>query len=239
MLTREKKIKRKLQEIILAQRLTDQRSEKITQENPERDSGTIRQKTKESILETYLNYVYYGNHSYGIQSAAQNYFHTTAKTLTPLQSAILASLPQSPSTHNPLTKPDAIIGYREIYPKNKTIKIYPHISSPYQKTITNNIAKEPLTIQSPKKCLQDIQKRLSRNAPYTTGRKDRVLCRMYTNGYINVNELQKALVETSHTSIYESTNKIISPHFVFWVQKFLQTSTVFSNYHIDKDILSQ
>ncbi len=58
--------------------------------------------TKDEILELYLNQVYFGSGSYGIQAAASTYFGTKADKLTILQSAIIAGLPASPSYYSPL-----------------------------------------------------------------------------------------------------------------------------------------
>jgi penicillin-binding protein 1C len=59
-----------------------------------------RRYTKEEILELYLNEIFYGNMSYGIQAAAETYFSTTAGKLTLGQSAFLAGLPQAPSVYD-------------------------------------------------------------------------------------------------------------------------------------------
>ncbi|HET9544422.1 MAG TPA: biosynthetic peptidoglycan transglycosylase, partial [Gaiellaceae bacterium] len=48
--------------------------------------------TKERILETYLNQVYFGNHAYGIEAAAQTYFSKPAEELGLAQAALLAGL---------------------------------------------------------------------------------------------------------------------------------------------------
>lgn len=55
--------------------------------------------TKEQILEAYLNTVYFGFDSYGIEAAANNYFSTHAKDLTDMQCVALAALPQSPDVY--------------------------------------------------------------------------------------------------------------------------------------------
>ncbi len=60
------------------------------------------QYSKDEILEQYLNRIYYGNLSYGAQSAAQNYFGKNLHDLDLAESALLAGLPQSPSVYNPL-----------------------------------------------------------------------------------------------------------------------------------------
>ncbi len=76
---------RKAREIILAAEIT-------------------RRYTKDEILELYLNEVYYGNHAYGIEAAAETYFNTTADKLNFAQASFLAGLPQS-ALHDIHTNP--------------------------------------------------------------------------------------------------------------------------------------
>src|SRR5918995_977693 len=59
-------------------------------------------RSKQWILENYLNTVYYGNHAYGVQAAAQTYFSKPAWKLTLGQAALLAGLTQAPSVYEPL-----------------------------------------------------------------------------------------------------------------------------------------
>jgi membrane peptidoglycan carboxypeptidase len=54
------------------------------------------------ILELYLNDVFYGNTAYGAEAAAQIYFHRDASQLDLAQAAMLAGLPQDPTTLEPL-----------------------------------------------------------------------------------------------------------------------------------------
>lgn len=60
-----------------------------------------QQKSKDEILELYLNTIYYGNLAYGIEAAAQTYFGKTSKELTLSEAALLAGLPQSPANYDP------------------------------------------------------------------------------------------------------------------------------------------
>jgi penicillin-binding protein 1A len=69
--------------------------------------------TKERILTAYLNDVYYGNHAYGIEAAAETYFSVPARRLTLEQSALLAGLPQAPSYYDPLHNPSAALARRD------------------------------------------------------------------------------------------------------------------------------
>lgn len=75
-------ISRKLREIVLAYQV-DQRY------------------SKDQILERYLNQVYYGNQSYGVEAAAQGYFGKAAKDLSLAEASLLAGLVQSPSVYDP------------------------------------------------------------------------------------------------------------------------------------------
>ncbi|QDF29955.1 penicillin-binding protein [Halarcobacter anaerophilus] len=81
-LTREKKLIRKIKEALLAVRLE-----------------TIL--TKEQILERYLNQVYFGHSYYGIRTAAQGYFRKDLFELNLKEIAILVGLPKAPSFYDP------------------------------------------------------------------------------------------------------------------------------------------
>jgi 1A family penicillin-binding protein len=72
---------RKIKEIVLAFEIT-------------------RRYPRDTILEIYLNEIYYGNLAYGIQAAAETYFSVDAAELTLGQASFLAGLPQSPSTYD-------------------------------------------------------------------------------------------------------------------------------------------
>ena len=62
--------------------------------------------TKEQILTIYLNRVYLGSGTYGIDAAAQKYFNTTANNLNVYQAALIAGLLKAPSRYSPLSHPE-------------------------------------------------------------------------------------------------------------------------------------
>ena len=68
--------------------------------------------SKDEILTRYLNLVEFGNGAYGVQTAAQTYFHVDAKDLTVPQAALLAGMVQSTSAYNPFTHPDTALQRR-------------------------------------------------------------------------------------------------------------------------------
>ncbi len=57
--------------------------------------------TKDEILTGYLNNAPYGSIDYGVQVAASDYFHKSAKNLTLSEAAMLAAIPKAPSLYSP------------------------------------------------------------------------------------------------------------------------------------------
>ena len=91
LLTREKKLSRKVKEAIYALKLE-------------------QHLTKEEILERYLNEIYYGHGYYGIKTAADGYFQKRLEDLTLKEIAILVGLPKAPSTYAPTKNYDMSMG---------------------------------------------------------------------------------------------------------------------------------
>lgn len=60
-----------------------------------------RMYNKDQILTLYLNESPYGGRRNGVESAAQTYFHKSAKDLTLAESALIASIPNNPTVYNP------------------------------------------------------------------------------------------------------------------------------------------
>jgi membrane peptidoglycan carboxypeptidase len=68
-------------------------------------SEIARKYDKNFILELYLNEVFFGNQSYGVEAAAEFYFDKTAADLDLGESALLAGLLNSPAANDPVTNP--------------------------------------------------------------------------------------------------------------------------------------
>ena len=86
-LSPERKITRKIKEIILARRLEKELS-------------------KDDILELYLNKIYFGHGAYGVQMAAKTYFGKNIWEINQAEGALLAGLPKSPSVYSPYSDID-------------------------------------------------------------------------------------------------------------------------------------
>ncbi|HLX19470.1 MAG TPA: transglycosylase domain-containing protein [Gaiellaceae bacterium] len=71
-----------------------------------------RKWTKAHVLDAYLNTVFYGQQAYGVQAASQTYFSKPASSLTLPQAALLAGLPQAPTSFDPLQDPQAAMTRR-------------------------------------------------------------------------------------------------------------------------------
>jgi len=93
LLGHEKSLKRKLHEAVMAMQLEDRYS-------------------KHTILERYLNTIYFGNGAYGVQAAARTYFAKDAKDLSLAESATLAGVIRSPNEYDPFAHPAAAVARR-------------------------------------------------------------------------------------------------------------------------------
>ena len=91
LLTREKKISRKIKELILSYKIEAELS-------------------KVEILERYFNEIYLGHNYYGVKTAADGYFHKELKDLTLKEMALIVGLPKAPSYYAPTKNYDISLG---------------------------------------------------------------------------------------------------------------------------------
>lgn len=87
-LSQERTFERKIKEIVLALLME-------------------RYLSKDEILELYLNKIFLGNHSYGVEAASRNYFRKSTHEISIGEAAMLAGLPKSPSRYAPNRHPKA------------------------------------------------------------------------------------------------------------------------------------
>ena len=81
-LTPSRTIQRKIKELVISVKLENQLS-------------------KDQILESYLNTIYFGRGSYGVMTAAQQYFNRNVDQLTNAQAAVIASILRAPGFYDP------------------------------------------------------------------------------------------------------------------------------------------
>src|SRR5207249_4442385 len=94
-LTPDKSVERKLKEAVLALELE-------------------RRYSKDRILEMYLNQVYFGAGSYGVEAATRTYFGKGVSELTVRESALIGGLPRAPSNYSPFERSEAAKRRREV-----------------------------------------------------------------------------------------------------------------------------
>jgi penicillin-binding protein 1A len=85
-LTLDKTVRRKLQEVFVTLRME-------------------REFSKQQILNTYLNVIFFGQRAYGVAAASEVYFGKPLSDLSLAEAATLGGLPQAPSRFNPVTNP--------------------------------------------------------------------------------------------------------------------------------------
>jgi penicillin-binding protein 1A len=86
LLTSEKSYARKIKEAVLAYRIDNYL-------------------TKEEILTLYLNHIFLGRGSYGVEAAAREFFSKRVEDLTLAEAALLAGIPKAPSRYSPYLNP--------------------------------------------------------------------------------------------------------------------------------------
>ena len=94
LLSGDRRVERKIKEIILASRIEDTLS-------------------KDKILELYMNEIFLGQNSYGVTAAAQTYFNKSLVELAPHEAATLASMPKAPSEFHPVRRKERLLARRD------------------------------------------------------------------------------------------------------------------------------
>jgi membrane peptidoglycan carboxypeptidase len=123
-LTQDRTITRKVKEVFIALKMSQTTS-------------------KDTILESYLNTIYFGRGAYGIEAAATTYFggKVHAKDLTAAQAAVLASSIRSPAAYDPSRHPekakqrwdyvlDGMVKQKWLSPADRAAATYPGVNKP-------------------------------------------------------------------------------------------------------------
>ena len=235
LLTSDKKIARKLKEIVLATRIDDYLEEQVKKENPDMSSADTEKATKGKILEMYMNYIFSGNNAYGVEAASMTYFGKKAKEVTVLESSLLASMPQSPSSLNPYRNVNRLMGKLVVVAdETPELELGTWVMDAAKlkfieeiKASEKSIAKSSDGVSNWAAARGDFSFDVdgkTYNVTYEPGRKDYVLSRMYEDSYIDEAQIKSALVDGVQYVFKTARVDIKAPHFVFWVQEFLKSS---------------
>lgn len=241
------KVVRKHKERLLVGKLADVIKSDVKKKFPNESSDVIERKKKERVMELYINFIYLGNQTYGIQAAAQSYFGKPAKDLTIVESAILASMPQSPSFYNPYKNPKRVIGWLDVKAVDGTVINSWDVYNSVVNYIGNLMFDTNSSISKWNNSFQEyvteiIPKNITINnaiysVDYTVGRKDAVLNRMHEDGYITEEELKKAFIEWLLLQLSSGKIEIKTPHFVFWIRDLITKDERFKDLEITEDML--
>ena len=132
-LTREKKIIRKLREILLAYKME-------------------RNLSKERIFELYMNKIYLGHRAYGVAAAAQVYYGKRLSELTLAEIAMIAGLPKAPSRYNPIANEKRALQRRDYVlrrmSENNFISKESYVTA-YLKPVTARLNKASIELKAP------------------------------------------------------------------------------------------
>lgn len=119
LLTSEKSYKRKIKEALLSFRIESALS-------------------KDQILNLYLNHIFLGQNSYGVEAAALAYYGKSAKELSIAEAAVLAGLPKAPSRDNPVANPK-LAKQRQRYVLGRMLETNRISQSEYQEALEEEL----------------------------------------------------------------------------------------------------
>jgi penicillin-binding protein 1A len=84
-----------------------------------------KEKSKQDILERYLNTIFFGNNAYGLQAAAEVYFGKSVEQLDVVEGAFLAGMIRSPSGYDPFRRPERSRGrFRQVMERLADVGMY-------------------------------------------------------------------------------------------------------------------
>ncbi len=139
-----------------------------------------RQYSKDQILEFYLNTVYFGRNSYGIQAGARAFFGVDVSKLTVAQGAVLAAGLRSPAYYDPSANPgaakarwkyvlDGMVSTGHLTQAQADAQVYPKVLKPSDDSQLGVSGPKQLIVQ---RVLAELQaKGISQDEVYTRGLK--------------------------------------------------------------------
>ncbi|MFA7298574.1 MAG: transglycosylase domain-containing protein [Candidatus Absconditabacterales bacterium] len=233
LLTKDRKITRKIKEILMTSKLSGVLEKMIRKEIKNLSAAELRKEMKDRTLELYLNYISFGNNAFGIEAASKAYFDKSAKDLTVLESSIIASIPKGPSLYNPYKNRDLVVGEFTVKDRSGNPVLF---SGDVQKIVTDKFTQILNNADlSNKKSNNAVIKFIAGigafsinilgnnlDVKYINGRKDLALDRMYEDGYITEQELKNAIIEGINVVFRKNVFEIKAPHFVQWIIEELE-----------------
>jgi len=233
LLTKDRKIERKMKEILLTKKLSGVLEKMIRKESRGLSSSELRKEMKNRTLELYLNYISFGNNAYGIEAAAKTYFDKSAVDLTVLESSILASIPKWPSLYNPYKNRDLVVGgfvIKDVHdnPVLFSGDVYTAVMQKFTQILSNAKLSDKKTNNAVVKFIDGIWSFTvvidgsTLKVKYINGRKDLALNRMYEDGYISEEEIKSAIIQSIDYQFRKNVIEIKAPHFVWWIIEELE-----------------
>jgi penicillin-binding protein 1A len=158
-----------------------------------------RQFTKEQILETYLNHVYFGSGIYGVQSATQRFWGVPVEKISVDQAATLAAIVRSPASYSPLLAPSSSQQRRNVI-LHSMFRLRHITEKQYEEA-----KKIPLTItaQRSDECAPHLKETLRQSLEEMVGRQQ-----LYSGGLVVQTTINKAMQLQAQSSFIDQFGKM-------------------------------
>jgi len=249
-LTNEVSYVRKLKEIVLALRLKTVLEKEVKKTDPSLAGADLQEAVKKKVLELYLNYIFLGNNSYGVESASNNYFATGANHLDIIEASILAGIPQAPGRYNVYTNRDDVMWYLRVKDSvtGEEVLLVDDAQKQLYVKAASIFTDKDIKAGDANAVLEDLRDSLkfdysygsgSYTVEYIPGRKDEVLARMFDTKVITAVELKQAVLQGFTYEFKRARIGLTAPHFVFRVKELLESADNKYLGNLDSDILYQ
>lgn len=210
-LNRERTLRRKLREMILAWRI---------------EQGF----SKDDILKMYLNQVFYGHNAYGIEAAAQIYFNKSAKDLTLGEGMLIAGLTRAPNSYSPIHNLSRFRMTDQALEKLQAEGVPLAVLDRLRGLKGLPVIEEATFVEKLKTALGEASAeqykplllKYCNNLKLSLERRKHVVRRMVDEGYLTPEEGRRVVEEPIQINPnYKLINK--SPHFVEHVRRYLES----------------
>lgn len=165
--------------------------------------------SKNDILELYLNIIPYGNNSFGVKKASEQYFGIDPRHLSVAQSAVLAALPQAPSRYNPYGENRYSHLVVELDDSNLGSRVINSEMDLLEGEFVNGLMGSMVDIGEERQI-------------WISGRADFIVDKMFEEGLISFAERNIAYNDFLDISFNEYRENISHPHFVFYILSELE-----------------
>lgn len=192
--------------------------------------------TKDEILCAYLNTMYLGKGSYGVASAAKNYFNKELSELTLAESALLVGITKYPTKYDAYKAQEISAADKDFKSMELVFYDLPRDVTKEDQKVYDKLLENDMITNTQYKTLSDGKKTVYKAVfnPKSKERQEVVLKRMLEVGYISQKEYEEAINQEIVIDVPDEEDSSISSYFVDYVKQEVVSALMKDNYTRDE-----